>query len=177
MFQFMLGGLFGAILALLYAPANGRTTRTKLRDKARKTQHDVSDFVQKKRKHYGNKLLGIKHDMGKLTEKTRESATDLREKAEQQKEVILNKTMELKSKAVEKAEELKSKAANKAEELKAKATDKADELKSKAADKAEEIRTKAAEQTERLVDFSPNPKQSEQPGAYGSHETGYPSQS
>lgn len=84
MFQFILGACVGAGLALLYAPATGRTMRARLRDKAVRAQHDVQrlgDQVGKQRRHWSNKLQGLRHELGKAGEEAAEKIEDTRDKA------------------------------------------------------------------------------------------------
>jgi gas vesicle protein len=65
----ILGACVGAGVALLYAPASGRTTRAKIRDKAVGVGHDVGDFVEGKTKHLANKMEGYKAKARQATQK------------------------------------------------------------------------------------------------------------
>jgi gas vesicle protein len=65
----LLGACVGAGVALLYAPATGRTTRAKIRDKATGMGHDVTEFVEGKKRHLTNKMEGYKAKARGATEK------------------------------------------------------------------------------------------------------------
>ena len=58
--KFLYGALIGAGVALLYAPASGRSTRSKIRDKAVGLGNDATDFVNSKKQHLTNKMEGVK---------------------------------------------------------------------------------------------------------------------
>ncbi len=58
--KLVLGALVGAGVALLYAPATGRRTRSLIRDKAVKVGNDVSGFVGSKQRHLANKVEGYR---------------------------------------------------------------------------------------------------------------------
>ena len=63
------GAALGACAGMLYAPASGRTTRAKIRDKAVGMGHDVADYVEGKKQHLTNKMQGYKARALKATEK------------------------------------------------------------------------------------------------------------
>ena len=65
----LFGACVGAGVALLYAPATGQTTRARIRDKAVGMGHDVSEFVEGKKRHLTNKMEGYKSKARKATEK------------------------------------------------------------------------------------------------------------
>lgn len=58
--KFLMGALIGAGVALLYAPASGKRTRSLMRDKADKMSHDATDFMEAKKTHMQNKMEGYK---------------------------------------------------------------------------------------------------------------------
>jgi gas vesicle protein len=68
----IIGCAVGAGAGLLLAPATGRTTRAKIRDKATGMGHDVSDFVNAKSRHLSNKMKGYQHKAAEATQKIKE---------------------------------------------------------------------------------------------------------
>jgi gas vesicle protein len=58
--KFFWGLLIGAGAALLYAPATGATTRSRIKDKANKLANDTTEFVEGKKQHLMNKMEGVK---------------------------------------------------------------------------------------------------------------------
>jgi gas vesicle protein len=78
------GAAIGAGAGMLYAPASGRATRAKIRDKAVGMGHDVAEFVDSKKTHLTNKMEGYKAKARKATEKLQSmvhAETDQREMA------------------------------------------------------------------------------------------------
>jgi len=70
--RFLMGALLGAGVALLYAPATGRRTRSLIRDKAGKITHDVQDFAESKGRHLANEVEGYKSRARRMGESFRE---------------------------------------------------------------------------------------------------------
>ena len=66
------GACVGAGLGILYAPASGRATRAKIRDKAVGMSHDVTDFVDSKKQHLANKVEGYKAKARKALDSVQE---------------------------------------------------------------------------------------------------------
>lgn len=62
------GAVVGACAGILYAPATGRATRAKIRDKAVGIGHDVAEFVDGKQTHLTNKMQGYKAKARRATE-------------------------------------------------------------------------------------------------------------
>jgi gas vesicle protein len=67
--KFIWGLLIGAGAALLYAPATGATTRSRIRDKANKLANDTTEFVEGKTQHLMNKMEGVKAKARSLMER------------------------------------------------------------------------------------------------------------
>lgn len=61
MFAFLLGGLIGAGLALLYAPSTGEETRKRLREQISKKGDEFKEF-------YGSAADTVEEGMGKVKE-------------------------------------------------------------------------------------------------------------
>lgn len=66
--KFLWGALIGAGVALLYAPATGATTRSRIRDKATGLLNDAEDMLDSKSRHIRNKMEGYKHKARKMAE-------------------------------------------------------------------------------------------------------------
>jgi gas vesicle protein len=79
----IIGCMVGAGAGLILAPASGRTTRAKIRDKAVGVGHDVSDFVGSKSRHVANKVKGYQHKAVQATEKVKELVGAGRDKTQQ----------------------------------------------------------------------------------------------
>ena len=60
----LLSALIGAVVALLYAPTNGRTSRARLRDKAKKYGRQAAGLMGKKGRDMKNRLEGARHKLG-----------------------------------------------------------------------------------------------------------------
>jgi len=83
MIQFLFGACAGAALALLYAPATGRSTRAKLKEKARKAQHKLGDLrslAEQKERHMANQMLGIEHKLCEFGDKAGDKVAVLKDK-------------------------------------------------------------------------------------------------
>jgi gas vesicle protein len=142
--RFLLGGILGALLGVLFAPANGRTTRAKIKDKANKFQNEFSDYVDKKSKHLGNKMQGLNHELSKFSEQAKD------------------KSEELKQQAKEGSQKLKTQMGEKAQELRQKMEQFKQETMDKAAQSTRQI-------TERMQDFTP-PSGSKQAAQTGNQD-------
>lgn len=71
--KFIFGALVGAGIAILYAPATGRRTRSLLRDKGKKLANDTADMIDAKSRHLKNKMEGVKAKARDLADKVKES--------------------------------------------------------------------------------------------------------
>jgi gas vesicle protein len=71
--KFIFGALVGAGIALLYAPATGRRTRSLLRDKGNKLANDASDLIDSKATHIKNKVEGMKAKARQMAERVKDS--------------------------------------------------------------------------------------------------------
>ncbi len=69
--NFLFGMLIGGCVALMYAPATGRRTRSLIRDKANKLGNDIEDFTEGKKRHLMNKMEGYKAKMRNMSETVR----------------------------------------------------------------------------------------------------------
>ena len=54
--KFLCGMLIGAGVALMYAPASGAVTRSKMRNKGQKMAHDTAEYIDGKSHHMMNKM-------------------------------------------------------------------------------------------------------------------------
>lgn len=98
--RFLLGGFLGALLGVLFAPANGRTTRAKIREKATKYNNDLNLYVEKKSKHLGNKLQGLNHQLSKFSDEAKDKSLVFRQQAAE-------KSQKFRTQMGEKAQELR----------------------------------------------------------------------
>ena len=71
--KFIFGALVGAGIALLYAPATGRRTRSLIRDKGKKLANDATDMVESKSTHLKNKMEGVKARARSFADKVKEA--------------------------------------------------------------------------------------------------------
>jgi len=71
--KFIFGALVGAGIALLYAPATGRRTRSLLRDKGKKLANDTADMIDSKSRHLKNKMEGVKAKARDIADKVKEA--------------------------------------------------------------------------------------------------------
>ena len=109
--------------------------RARLKDKATKVRNDVNCFVSKEKKHLGNKLLGLEHELDKFSEK-------VCEKSEEMKEQMEEKTQQLKEnfkRMDEKARSIASEAGEKIEETREQLAEKANKAREQLANKAAEV--------------------------------------
>lgn len=77
--SFIFGALVGAGVALLYAPATGRRTRSMIKDKATSLKNDIEDFAESKGRHLTNKMQGYRAKARKAGEMLREKMSPQRE--------------------------------------------------------------------------------------------------
>ena len=70
---FIFGALIGAGIALLYAPATGRRTRSLIRDKGKRLANETTDLIEAKTTHLKNKMEGVKAKARDIADKVRES--------------------------------------------------------------------------------------------------------
>jgi gas vesicle protein len=72
---FLLGAVAGAAIALLYAPATGKETRTFLNEKARQGREKATDAAQKARETINRQ----RESLGSAIERGREAYREARE--------------------------------------------------------------------------------------------------
>lgn len=157
--QFILGGLFGAVLGLLYAPGTGKSTRAKIKDKARRVCNEVDCFVSKKKKHLGNKLLGIEHDLDKFSEQVCDKSEELKQQFDEKTSELKESFKRMDEFAEKKASEALDALKKKGDEL----AEKAGETKEQLADKANKARESLAQRAiEVAEDFSPGSSKNSQ---------------
>lgn len=68
---FLFGLLLGAVAGVLYAPANGKRTRTLMKDKATKLSSDTADLLGNKRKDLNNRLQGAKENFSRAVDQVK----------------------------------------------------------------------------------------------------------
>lgn len=82
--SFLVGILFGGVIALLYAPKSGVELRTQIRDTAVETSHQVAEQYEKSLKAVQKSLADTQAQLAELRKKDEALETEVTEMAEEE---------------------------------------------------------------------------------------------
>jgi gas vesicle protein len=82
--SFLVGILFGGVIALLYAPKSGVELRTQIRDTAVETSHQVAEQYEKSLKAVQKSLADTQAQLAELRKKDEAREAEVAEMAEEE---------------------------------------------------------------------------------------------
>ena len=82
--SFLVGILFGGVIALLYAPKSGVELRTQIRDTAVETSHQVAEQYEKSLKSVQKSLADTQAQLAELRKKDEAREAEVAEMAEEE---------------------------------------------------------------------------------------------
>jgi gas vesicle protein len=82
--SFLVGILFGGVIALLYAPKSGVELRTQIRDTAVETSHQVAEQYEKSLKAVQKSLADTQAQLAELRKKDEARDAEVAEMAEEE---------------------------------------------------------------------------------------------
>jgi len=82
--SFLVGMLFGGVIALLYAPKSGVELRTQIRDTAVETSHQVAEQYEKSLKAVQKSLADTQAQLAELRKKDEAREAEVAEMAEEE---------------------------------------------------------------------------------------------
>ncbi len=82
--SFLVGMLFGGVIALLYAPKSGVELRTQIRDTAVETSHQVAEQYEKSLKAVQKSLADTQAQLAELRKKDEARDAEVAEMAEEE---------------------------------------------------------------------------------------------
>ena len=82
--SFLVGILFGGVIALLYAPKSGVELRTQIRDTAVETSHQVAEQYEKSLKSVQKSLADTQAQLAELRKKDEARDAEVAEMAEEE---------------------------------------------------------------------------------------------
>lgn len=82
--SFLVGMLFGGVIALLYAPKTGMELRTQIRETATETSHQLAEQYEKSLKNVQKSLADTQAQLAEMMKKEKAEMAEVVEAAEEE---------------------------------------------------------------------------------------------